>query len=765
MSDQSPEQDAATEKDPEAGATPVRQRPFFAKAVWWFAAIFAGGVLVAPFFFTHPERTAEGRVWNVVVTHDLPNQFRFMEYFDRSLKSGVIQPRWFADINKGYGNPTFDFYPRNLYYITAVVHLLARDWVYTMFVVCVLALAGSGLALYKLSRVFHGKQASLLAAIVYLVLPIHMIDLYCRGDLGQFVAYVFLPLELYFAYRVGREGRARDYAGLGLVFGLHLLTHLPTGYLFTFALVVYALLWAAKAGDWRIFYRVARGMAVGLLLSATYWVPAVVYAKDTVATSYGAASSYHHQYVSLLPTNDLFNTLIAGSFYFNVFALIAAIATLRYLRQPAERIKEGVPASNRAAVPDRAELQTRLWVILCGAAIFMSTSYSYYISALVPKIRIANSPSRWLTISCLFMSLLVAACVERIKDSIKVESRRALALGLVLCAALALNVWLSVKDTLIGSISLPGSRRPAGTVGVLEDSFLPRDATPAKDLSDTPLVVAQPEETGTEVLRWNPEDRLVFVNANVPATIRLKTYYFPGWAATVDGQPTPLLRDHDGVQLVNVAPGIHQVQVSYATTFPRGLANAASVAGLLFIIGLSFEGSFGALKKLVPSKSPDRQSAETASTAITEVAPKVYRRSPATRWLVLVGLAFGVAMLIFLIGRFGSRNRPSDGSDNTPRDVRRSAADRSAGAEVRVFLPGRDSVPIAVDEKSLSDLLNALSARSNDLSEMVESRRVFVVPNNTKVRILNLQSGSVRIRILEGNDTMSEGLVPERWVY
>ena len=96
----------------------------------------------------------------------------------------------------------------------------------------------------------------------------------------------------------------RDYAALGLVYGLHLLTHMPVGYLFTYTLAAYAVLWAIRARDSRIVFRVGGGMALGLLLSATYWLPAAALTKDTFEAYYRETFPYHNQYISPLPGID-----------------------------------------------------------------------------------------------------------------------------------------------------------------------------------------------------------------------------------------------------------------------------------------------------------------------------------------------------------------------------------------------------------------------------------------------------------------------------
>src|SRR5437773_6553752 len=100
--------------------------------------------------------------------------------------------------------------------------------------------------------------------------PYHVLDLYWRGAMPEFVGFILVPLIIYFAFKVGAEGRARHYAGLGLFHGLFLMTHIPVAFLMTYALGFYALVWAARARDWRIAFRVSLGVSIALVLSAIY---------------------------------------------------------------------------------------------------------------------------------------------------------------------------------------------------------------------------------------------------------------------------------------------------------------------------------------------------------------------------------------------------------------------------------------------------------------------------------------------------------------
>jgi hypothetical protein len=89
--------------------------------------------------------------------------------------------------------------------------------------------------------------------------------------------------------------------------------------------------------------------------------------------------------------------------------------------------------------------------------------------------------------------------------------------------------------------------------------------------------------------------------------------------------------------------------------------------------------------------------------------------------------------------------------------------ERGVGAEARLFLEGQNSIMVANDEKALNEMINALSY-GKGVGGLIESDRVFTVPNNTRIRILEIATGKIKVRINEGDNFMREGWVHELWI-
>ena len=537
---------------------------------------------VVPFYFSRYEQATGGaRVRRLITTHDLWMHLHTMEQFDKVLRSGVIYPRWVPDINHGYGILTLIYYPPGFFYLTSAVNAVLSDWLNTLFVITALALAGSGFALYLLARVFYGRVASTVAAVLYMMLPTHMLDLYWRGGLPQFIGYIFPPLVVYFAYKLGREGKLRHYAGLAIFYGLHLLIHLPVSLMFTYALAFYAVAWAIKERSWRIGARLTGAMALGLLLSAIYWLPAALESKY----AYEFASDlfpYHQSYITLAPVLDAnpyydLWRLLNNIFAFNAAALIVTILVLRLVRRRS-------PQAAGAATGQWSPLG--MWLTMGIVTTFMSTSFSGYISQLLPKIQVTVPAWRWLALAGMFTSLIVAAAIDSLRKQTAMPPRLLWACRAAVVVVILLNVGLSIRWSVIRPLTHPTYYPASSTSNVVESSWTPKTATHPQELPDTQLVVTEPEAAAVEVSRWEPQDREIQVRVDKPTLVRLKTYNFPGWTARVDGKEVPMLSDKDGVQQVEVPPGIHRIQASFVNTPPRTLGTALSVLAFVLIPGL-----------------------------------------------------------------------------------------------------------------------------------------------------------------------------------
>lgn len=693
------------------------------------AAVVIAALSVVPFFL-HIPSTPSGRLvtLRLLLTHDLNEHLVVMEQFDKSLRSGVLYPRWLPDINGEYGNAWTNFYPPLCYYLASAIHAVVGDWVATVAVLCILAMAASGIAFYILSRVFYGRAASAIGAALYILLPYHVLDLYWRGALPELLGFVYLPLLIYFAFKLGSGGRLVDYAGLGVTYGLYVMTHLPIGYLMSYVLAGYAIVWTLREKRSVAVLRIAGGMGLGLLVCAIYLLPAALEAKYAHEET-SAIFKYDESYLPALPPPTEFEDILNHSFMLQAIALtVAVLVTTSTLRAK----------SKSGSVSKSA---TFIWALLGVSATVMVTSVSFYVSSLIPRTDLVAFSWRWLAIAGLFTSLLVAAAIDGLFGD-GVTRRRKLIYGGAILFVACLNVWFTAQRV-IGE-TLANTNVPTNTK-LVEASYTPKGATLPQNLADTPRVVIDPEGGVVEILRWDPQHREVHVRVAEPSRVRLKTYNFPGWAVRVDGAPAAMLSDEDGVQVVEVSAGVHRIEVSFLNTPTRTIGALLSALGLLLAIGLA------ALHGIREAKG-----VAAGPTARRALPVRLLRPLAA-----IVGILIVAVALLWLSGR-GRSGRPPASSGGAPATEAGSAI---SGSDAALHIDGVPSILVALDERALDELMNALPARNNSrVDALIQSGQVLRVTNGTRVRILAWGTGKTRVRILEGEHSMVEGWVPDRWV-
>jgi 4-amino-4-deoxy-L-arabinose transferase-like glycosyltransferase len=702
---------------------------------------------ITPFYVRHrtgigAEDTRQGMIW----THDMVNHQAVAEMFYKGIKSGVIYPRWLADANNGYGIPLMVYYPPGFYYLTSAIQDYTEDWGNTMLIASILLFVASGMAFYFFARVFMSNLAAALASVTYMMFPYHMLDLYHRGAMAELFGFVFIPLIMYFAYRVATEGRLRQYGGLGLCYGLYLISHMPVGYMFSYALAIYAVVWTIMKRDLRIAVRIAAGMVLGLALGAVYWLPAVMegrYAQEEVTSS----APYLYSFITMVVSSDPFDHVLHAQFWLLVLALIAVIV---FLSKSWRRAGTGVEGEEEAGL----RTQARLWMILAVGATFMSTSFSTYISMLIPRIQASTPAWRFLTIATVFASMLIGLAIDRARERAQMASTNRKAWKATISAATALNVLFTVGMIVVATIyHLP--QPVAENFNSL--SFNPAGATRVEDLPDTTRVVTDPLTRWTEVQAWDPEYRRIRMQVTEPTLVRLKTYYFPGWSALIDGQPTEVSSDIDGVQLITVPPGIHVIESYFAMTRVRKAAAISFASALLLITGLVVadylkerkrrEGESGSDAALDPYGEADFE---------LEAQPAAQKRSLVTHWKKIAATCAIIVGALIVFNMFGSSKKQLEQSHNN-----QDGATVTSDADARLFITGRDWIAAATDEKSL-DLLMARG--DNNIKLLLDSGRAIQLPNNTRVRVIQNVSAKTQVRIMEGDYTGTTAWVHERWV-
>ena len=110
------------------------------------------------------------------------------------------------------------------------------------------------------------------------------------------------------------------------------------------------------------------------------------------------------------------------------------------------------------------------------------------------------------------------------------------------------------------------------------------EGTPRPGFSGQPPAAAP---TPAQVIHYAPERVVLRATARRPGVLVLNDAFFPGWSATVDGRPVPIVRTNYLVRGVLLSAGTHRVVFSYPVPVSLVAGAAISVLGLALALGLA----------------------------------------------------------------------------------------------------------------------------------------------------------------------------------
>lgn len=499
--------------------------------------------------------------------------------FAGQLADGILYPRWLPELNQGAGSPVFFFYGPVAYYIASLgflgcagcapgLQLGIGEWLVVLL---------SAVTFYIFARGQARPGVSAVASVVYAVLPYHLyIDIMARQALGEAAAYIWLPLIFHFAARLPASGAI---AGLAVSYALLIATHMPSTVLFSMFLAGFVCLRAWQDRSATALPALAAAIALGILLSGIYFVPAMF--SQQYASLHVLWESYYRydQWFPLdgapSPNEALSDHILRIAILYSVFFLATWATAFRH-----------------ATTFDRRTLVG--WMAVFAGAWFIMTPPSLPLWHALPFLQKVQQPWRVVVL----MDFAVAAVLLSALASLRAAplGSRAMAggaavflvmLSAVLSGAGGLVAW-QVHD-------LPEYReklRNSMQTGFDSPEYLPAwvglgQEEAWRQLQPLPPVGAS---TGSaRALNWAPRDLLVEIDAPEGAEITLRQFYYPGWQATDSLHHRPLALSptpETGLIRFIAPPGRSQVQIKLAPLWQEKAGILCSLLGLLILLAV-----------------------------------------------------------------------------------------------------------------------------------------------------------------------------------
>ena len=367
--------------------------------------------------------------------HDARHDVYFIYQYGLSFQEGILWPRWSPDWAFGYGYPFFTIYAPLATFVGVLFNQLA-GLSYEASVKAVLALSvlGSGWGMYGFVRSWLGRRAGLVAAVAYMTVPYHLVNVFVRAAMAESFALALLPLVLWGFRSAVVAPRWRSVLAAGVAFAALMWTSNLVALVFTPGLAAYVVVLifleararqdgAGEREGWRsaLFGRqtirsvVAPGLAlaVGLGLSAAFFIPALVEQGYINKTQW--FGEYYDPEQHFVYFNQLFDTAW-GYGISQPGPDDAAQGALSYQLGAAATVLTliGLALSGRARPRLRGEV--RFWGAWLLVSVFLTLPASVLLWRHAPIVDYAQFPWRYLMLAILPLSIVPAFLVARQED-------------------------------------------------------------------------------------------------------------------------------------------------------------------------------------------------------------------------------------------------------------------------------------------------------------------------------------------------------------
>ncbi len=483
--------------------------------------------------------------------HDWAFELARVAEFSHAFGEGQYPPHWAPNLYGGYGSPVFLFYAPAFVALAAVTSLVFGSFATGASLAVILF---SFIGVFAIRRLFAAipgvdAQCGRIAATLFALHPYLIGDKLIRNANAEFAALCLLPFALEGLMWIERQplrGAIVVAGGLAVSILSHNLTALVC-----LALLLGGALWLygwRNAG--RTWLALASGVAVGLLIAAFIWLPALVL-QDAIRVDELTLGKFdfHGQWK---PISEFFGY----SQFFSAGALT-----------PAALVFAAWVGARRTAHPIVG--RRFLMGLLVAALIFIGLQLrvSAPLWEFLPWLPLVQFPWRFMGPLALVSAVAVGVAAAPILTQRPNRIRAFAELGIfALCVA---NAWPQLagyrplsaaqSEMIANAVQPENLRRGVLNVSVL-DEYLPRGAKPAAwkraaRVGGRSVVAAEP---AVEIELLEEKGSRIALRADAPAgtRLRLARWYFPVWEAELDGVPIPIEPNSSGgIDVRLPAPG------------------------------------------------------------------------------------------------------------------------------------------------------------------------------------------------------------------
>lgn len=488
-------------------------------------------------------------VYGIPDSSDWSQHFRFAQTFYDSLINGHGYTGWADRENFGYGDVGIRFYPPLEYYFLAFARILAGNWYDAAWLTFMFWMASGSVGIYLWAKCWLSPKESAIAACLYAIIPLHLLQLYINfNNYSEVAAASILVFCFAFLTRIFQRGKTSDVLGLAVSYAFLVLTHLPLTVIGSLSLCVFALTLARKNDLFRPIVKSSIALASGLAASAFYWVGMVSEMKWLNHSSDKFTSGHFSfdngffpffYYTDSTALKTLF-LLIDLAVVFSLLFVASAIIYVIYKRL----------SNNDDGEANQTKTVFRTVLPLGLFAFFMVTPLSNPIWQSFTPLQKVQFPARWLPIVAMCGAIIASASIHYLLKGNFLKQR----------------IWAYsclIILTVVSLFNLIYILSPTAFIPLDREKFDSKlRELPETESFDCWWTVWSKREAfnikekisaggrQAKVVVWKPEERVFEVAGGNDSTAKIATFYYPHWQATVNDKPVNIEKDENGVMLI-----------------------------------------------------------------------------------------------------------------------------------------------------------------------------------------------------------------------
>ncbi len=525
----------------------------------------------------------------LLVTHDAWLHGGRLASFYQSLSEGILIPRWAGNLNLGFGHPILMFVYPLPSYIGYILHSLGFTYTDAIKIMLGGSYILSGIFMHIWVREFLGKNAGIIAAVLYLYAPYRFIDLYIRGALGEHMAFVFLPLIMYALLKLNKikgslniKSYYLSFIFSAISFMLLILTHNAVSLIFIPFIIFYVLyLFFENKSKLKLFITFS-SLGYGVLLSFFFWFPAFMEGKYTLRDII-TAGEYSKHFVNPI-------SLIYGPWNYGgsgIFTVQIGIAHIALVIASIILFKKLFRKSKNEKI---FYLGTFGFLLVSIFLMLKESNFIWQILTTLPKIQF---PWRFLTMIVFSTSIIGALFVSKFNHKLLILIISLVAIIPTYSYWHAKEYDTSFTDNYFEKVfkgtTDTGEVSPIWSIRFMEEE--PKDDIEIID-GDAELIKVEKKSNYHEYV----------INADKRTRIRENTLYFPGWKVYDNEIEITDIEFQDpknrGLITFYVDPGLHNIVLKFEDTKLRKFANYVSASSLIALIFVPILIANGIRKRL-----------------------------------------------------------------------------------------------------------------------------------------------------------------------